>query len=344
MSVTIGEIRMYAGRYAPDGWLFCQGQQLPKVGNGPLYDVILETFGGDASTFNLPDMRGRVPLHQGNGFAFGRLGGSEMVTLAPDELPSHSHKVLASTAGGATSNPGGKVLATSASIDMYVQDAPTAQLAAASIAATFPDPNRQVQPHENRQPYAVTNFVIAAEPTAWDDFPGEVRVFAFDDYPDGWLRCGGNLAKMTEHLKLYSAIGQDYGGRGSGQDTWFGLPEFVNRVPVGTGLGPDQLGPDNDGQPYERGGHGGEVSVALVEAQIPSHDHRLLASTLAADIQRPATDRSLGRSTGAAAYVPGGTADAPMAPEAISHEQAEQWSPHENMMPTLGFNFCISDP
>jgi microcystin-dependent protein len=343
-SVTTGEIRMYAGRYElPVGWLFCHGQQLSQADNQPLFGAIREQFGGDASTFNVPDMRGRVPLHTGRGLPFGRSGGSEMVKLAPDELPSHRHTALATTTQGTSPNPGGHVLAASPSLDMYVQEAPTAPLAAESVGESFPDPNRQVQPHENRQPYAVTNFMIATDAEAPGKFPGEVRAFAFDGLPDGWLACSGTLVETAACRPLYGMIGVTYGSRGT---DWFGLPNFVQRVPVGTGLGPGQSGPENDGQPYDVGAKGGEVSVSLTDAQIPSHDHRLLASALAADLQSPGSDRSLGRSNGGAAYVPMGTADAQMAPSAISPADGDprpgQDPIHLNMMPTVGFTFGIS--
>src|ERR1700741_3234437 len=94
----VGEIRMFAGNFAPAGWMFCEGQLLPISENEVLFQLIGTTYGGDGeSTFALPDLRGRVPIHQGNNFTLGENGGVETVTLTTGQMPTHSHPLLAST-------------------------------------------------------------------------------------------------------------------------------------------------------------------------------------------------------------------------------------------------------
>src|SRR6185295_19254182 len=93
----VGEIRMFAGNFAPAGWMLCDGQLMPISENEVLFTLIGTTYGGDGqSTFALPDLRGRLPIHQGDGFVTGESGGAEEVTLTVQQLPAHSHPILAS--------------------------------------------------------------------------------------------------------------------------------------------------------------------------------------------------------------------------------------------------------
>src|SRR5262249_33308526 len=109
----VGEIRMFAGNFAPAGWMFCEGQLLPISENETLFQLIGTTFGGDGeSTFALPDLRGRVPIHQGNGFILAETGGVEEVTLTVQQIPAHSHALLASRDQTDTPNTGGPSLGT----------------------------------------------------------------------------------------------------------------------------------------------------------------------------------------------------------------------------------------
>src|SRR6202023_1039316 len=94
----VGEIRMFAGNFAPSGWMFCEGQLLPISENETLFNLIGTTYGGDGqSTFALPDLRGRIPLHFGNGFILAETGGTEEITLTVPQMPGHSHPFLASS-------------------------------------------------------------------------------------------------------------------------------------------------------------------------------------------------------------------------------------------------------
>src|SRR5258708_1367191 len=102
----VGEIRMFAGNFAPAGWMFCEGQLLPISEYETLFNLIGTTYGGDGqSTFALPDLRGRVPVHQGNGFTLAETGGVETVTLTIQTIPAHSHPLVASNDIPAGTNP-----------------------------------------------------------------------------------------------------------------------------------------------------------------------------------------------------------------------------------------------
>jgi microcystin-dependent protein len=153
----VGEIRMFAGNFAPAGWMFCDGQLLPISENETLFQLIGTTYGGDGqSTFALPDLRGRVPVHQGNGLILAESGGVEEVTLTVSQIPAHSHPQLASASPGSANNPGGNVTGESAAVKVYVSEAPTASLNAAAVATVGGN-----QPHTNFQPYLCVDFIIS---------------------------------------------------------------------------------------------------------------------------------------------------------------------------------------
>lgn len=153
----VGEIRMFAGNFAPAGWAFCDGQLLPISENETLFQLLGTTYGGDGeNTFAVPDLRGRLPIHQGNGFVLAETGGVEEVTLTVSQIPAHSHPLLASSSTGNQINPQGQVLAASFSVTPYINDAPSGNLAATAISATGGS-----QPHSNMQPYLCVSFIIS---------------------------------------------------------------------------------------------------------------------------------------------------------------------------------------
>jgi len=155
----VGEIRMFAGNFAPAGWMFCEGQLLPISENETLFQLIGTTYGGDGqSTFSLPDLRGRVPIHQGNGFVLAEAGGVEEVTLAITQIPSHSHPLLATNDFATTTGVQSNVPAAASvvNIDSYGTDQPTTPISFQSISATGGS-----QPHSNFQPYLCVDFIIS---------------------------------------------------------------------------------------------------------------------------------------------------------------------------------------
>lgn len=155
----VGEIRMFAGNFAPAGWMFCEGQLLPISENETLFQLIGTTYGGDGeSTFALPDLRGRLPVHQGNGFILAETGGAEEITLTVNQIPAHSHPLLASMDLGSAPDPANAVPAQSriAGVDLYIEDNPAQNFAATSIG-----PVGGSQPHTNFQPYLCVDFIIS---------------------------------------------------------------------------------------------------------------------------------------------------------------------------------------
>ena len=113
MDPYIGEVRMFGGNFAPLGWAFCNGQTLPISQYDALFTLIGTTYGGDGqTTFALPNLQGRLPVHQGNGFAMGQVGGSETVTLTTAQLPAHPHSFQANAGTGAQKTPANNVPAT----------------------------------------------------------------------------------------------------------------------------------------------------------------------------------------------------------------------------------------
>lgn len=154
----IGEIRMFAGSYEPLGWAFCDGRLVGIAEYQALFQLIGTTYGGDGlSNFALPDLRGRVPIHQSSR-PVGQSGGVETVTLGVDQLPGHSHALLGSAGNGTQSGPHNNVLASSSLMRPYAPDTPANALAPASILATGDG-----KPHENMQPFTCLNFIISLE-------------------------------------------------------------------------------------------------------------------------------------------------------------------------------------
>ena|ERR1051326_1596763 len=153
----VGEIRMFAGNFAPAGWMFCEGQLLPISEYETLFNLIGTTYGGDGqSTFALPDLRGRVPLHFGNGFTLAETGGVEEVTLTTQQIPVHSHPFLATNAVGTQVNPGGNLLANSQGPQPYIEESPDNSLNAGAVSQVGGS-----QPHTNFQPYLCVDFIIS---------------------------------------------------------------------------------------------------------------------------------------------------------------------------------------
>lgn len=154
----VGEIRMFAGNFAPAGWMFCEGQLLPISENETLFQLIGTTYGGDGQeTFALPDLRGRIPIHMGNGFILAETGGAEEITLTTQQIPSHNHAVAATSDLANSGNPADAYMSTTATGNkIYSTANPTVALHASEIG-----PIGGSQPHTNFQPYLCVDFIIA---------------------------------------------------------------------------------------------------------------------------------------------------------------------------------------
>jgi microcystin-dependent protein len=150
---------MFAGNFAPAGWRFCEGAVLPIAGNAALFNKIGTTYGGNGTTtFALPDLRGRVPVHQGGGgLVLGQTGGAEVVTLAVNQIPSHTH-ALGAIGGqaGTKVSPAGNRPAESYNVTPYLNDAPTGSFNAAAVESVGGS-----QPHPNVQPFLCIHFIIS---------------------------------------------------------------------------------------------------------------------------------------------------------------------------------------
>jgi microcystin-dependent protein len=153
----VGEIRMFAGNFAPAGWMFCEGQLLPISEYETLFNLIGTTYGGDGqSTFALPDLRGRLPMHFGGGFTLAETGGVETVTLTVPQIPAHTHPVLATINAGDQANPGNNVVAQNTAVQLYVEDVPNVNAGSQAISSVGGN-----QPHNNFQPYLCVDFIIS---------------------------------------------------------------------------------------------------------------------------------------------------------------------------------------
>lgn len=159
----IGEIRMFGGNFAPVGWLFCDGQTVAITEYEALFNLIGTTYGGDGQvTFQLPDLRGRLPVHQGTlqgvgvTFQLGERAGDEAITLTQQQIPNHTHAVAAQSSPGHVADPGGAFVAAHRDFPAFSASVPSIPMNAAAVGVTG-----GTQPHQNLPPYLCVNFIIA---------------------------------------------------------------------------------------------------------------------------------------------------------------------------------------
>ena len=168
----IGEIRMFAGNFPPRNWAFCEGQLLPIAQNTALFSILGTTYGGNGqTTFALPDLRGRVPLHPAQGpglsnYTLGEMGGTETNTLTVAQMPAHNHTVSAVAAEGNQNSPTGNLPADTKLLDKEYSDASTTTLMKNSMIGV----TGGNQPVNNVQPYTAINYIICIQgifPSRW---------------------------------------------------------------------------------------------------------------------------------------------------------------------------------
>jgi len=158
----VGEIRMFAGNFAPRGWAFCSGQLLAVSQNDALFSLFGTLYGGDGrTTFGLPDLRGRIPIHAGQGpglspRSLGSKSGVEKVTLTTNQLPSHTHPVKGTNDAGNSTEPAGRLPASSTTISLYASVAPTVDFNAAAVPGVGGSGS-----HSNLMPFLCINFIVA---------------------------------------------------------------------------------------------------------------------------------------------------------------------------------------
>ncbi|MEX2216566.1 MAG: tail fiber protein [Phycisphaeraceae bacterium] len=237
---SLGRVRMTAVNFVPGPFLAADGQLLSIAANTALFAKIGTTYGGDGiTTFALPDLRGRTPVHpDGSSIFLGTVIGSEQVFLTEDQIPSHNHTLPPSP--DMTGNTGGG------------------------------------QAHPNRQPQLGLNYMIATAGIFPSDqgvisqepLLGEVGLFATSNAPQGWELADGHLLSINQNQALFALLGTTYGGDGI---TTFALPDLRGRTAIHAGDGPGLT-------PQILGQTGGLGEIILSEAQMPSHDHTLLPS------------------------------------------------------------------
>jgi microcystin-dependent protein len=304
-----GEIRMFAGNYAPRGWAFCDGQVVNPDAFPSLYAAIGTTYGGDGKkTFALPDMRGRVPIHRGKGNPLGASGGSELADVDAAQVPSHPH----------TGGPGssGSLSASGTRVSVVVDPRPVHTFATDGYANASGGNNA----HENMQPFLSVHFIIAldgdADPVSIDDpFIGEIRLFAGRNIPSGWKRCDGQVLDIAGNPDLFSTVGTAYGGDGVGT---FAVPDLRERVALHAGQG--------DSLTLRRlGEEGGAAEVVLTEGHLPYHTHQLSTSGVSGTHLIAAADST------------------PAWPAASGQSStALDGAPHNNMQPYLVMTYMIA--
>jgi microcystin-dependent protein len=156
----LGEIRQFGGNFAPVDFMFCNGQLLSIAENDALYALLGTTYGGDGvTTFGLPDLRGRIPIGQGQGpglanYTLGQIGGAETVTLSTAQMPGHTHSIA--VGGTATTTTAANNVVAQATTNAFAATGtPTVSLAGSTLSSTGGN-----QPHENMPPFLATNFII----------------------------------------------------------------------------------------------------------------------------------------------------------------------------------------
>ncbi|MCM3175033.1 tail fiber protein [Paenibacillus sp. MER 99-2] len=168
MDPYVGEIRLYAGKYAPLDWAFCHGQMLMVTENSLLFSVIGNKYGGDGQlNFQLPDLRGRVPMHWGEGAGLtpqvlGKSGGLDKVALLETQMPNHTHTTSAQSTGN-TVNPQGAIWATTPKDGKKLGPSVYSKTPSVSMNLLAIEATGGSQPHNNIQPYTELNFIIALQ-------------------------------------------------------------------------------------------------------------------------------------------------------------------------------------
>jgi microcystin-dependent protein len=155
-SPFIGEIRMFGGNFAPQGWAFCDGALMAIDQNDALFNLIGTTYGGDGqTTFAMPNLQSRIPIHVGPGFVLGQAAGVESVTLTTNQIPSHNHVPEGNSSAGTQSSPASAVWAQS-TLGQFSSSAPSVTMAPAALG-----PSGGSQPHDNMMPFLAVNFILS---------------------------------------------------------------------------------------------------------------------------------------------------------------------------------------
>jgi len=272
----LGEIRLFAGNFAPQGWAFCDGQLLNIDTNPELFSLIGTTYGGNGTTtFALPRLNGRVVIGTGQGpglsnYVAGQTGGSANITFTQANLPSHSHSFSppGTSEPGNSDSPAGTIAAM-ANHPIYHTSA-NSSMAAGGLNVDV-EPAGGNQPQNNMQPYTAINYIIAVEGAfqiAADPYLGEIKLIAGSQIPSGWVAANGQLLTIIHHSALFDLLGTTHGGNGRSN---FALPDLRGRVPIGRGQA-------LNGANFPLGATGGQENQTLDITMLPSHTHNATGS------------------------------------------------------------------
>jgi microcystin-dependent protein len=319
----VGEIRLMASDHLPEEWASCDGQLLSRGEAFILWLLLGQTFGGDGmDQFALPDLRGRVPLRAAPTHPHAQAGGKETVTLTVADLPGHTHALRASDSDGTRAEPMGNVWARSEGRG-FGDGAPDASMHALSLAAAGSG-----QAHENLMPFLGLRSIVSMNGRALEDtevqdvYLGEIRLFASDQIPAGWVPCDGQLLPVSQNRPLFDLMGDKFGGSGG----MFAVPDLTGRIPIHRG----------PGRPL--GEPGGEEAHTLTTNELSSHSHEARAASMPGDDPSP-VGRSWGVQSAGLAYTDGAP-DVSLNATAVSATGGG--GAHENMPPFLTLQFCMS--
>ena len=344
----VGEVRMFAGNFAPSGWMLCEGQLLAISDYSVLFNLIGTIYGGDGqSTFALPDLRSRVPLGDGAGpglstYSIGQAGGVETVTLTAGQLPVHTHPFSADLLTGSTANPAGRLYAKyPGSVPVYSAGGQF------QMNAGVVSPAGGGQPHGNLQPYLAINYIIslwgiypsppeippagqvkggrtATGTLSVEPFLGQILLVAFNYAPKNWANCYGQLLPINQNQALFSLLGTTYGGNGQ---TTFALPDLRGRVPLHADESTIYLGTQS-----------GEETHTLTASEMPAHTHSVNVSSSAGTAVSPLN--AYPAKNGEASHLYGNNAGSALSPNAVGTAGAGQ--AHENRKPYLAMRYIIA--
>jgi microcystin-dependent protein len=336
----LGEIRMFASEHLPPGWVPCDGQTLPIAEHRDLFDLMGTAFGGDGSTtFGMPDFRGRVPVQAGEEHAFATSGGSEKVPLADEHLPAHTHVLRGSTDAATHQSIARGVPATSAgtgTTSAYAPDVVWRGIDPSSISESG-----RGEPHENMARFSCLNFAVCTvgtwptqdppdpppPPPIDDAYVGEVRMWALNFPPRGWMHCNGEALRVQDYSGLFRVLRFNFGGRADR----FNLPLIDGAVPIHAGQGAG-LTARTVGQ------QAGANEATLTEAQMGPHRHALQVSGDPAVASSP---EGLGFAVGDNIRMYGKREGYPVDLARAALEPAGTGKSHNNLQPYLPVHFYI---
>jgi microcystin-dependent protein len=332
----LGTVKLVGYRFTPRDYAPCDGQLLPISNYTALFSILGTSFGGDGrTTFGLPNLQTRVPVHVAQGARLGDQGGQANVVLSLEEMPQHSHPLAASSAGADSNDPNGALLGASPRGAAFYAPLSAGQMVDMREHA-MTDSTGGGGAHENMQPYVTMSYVIALQGVypsrggGWiddgdEDYIADIKPYGFNFVPRNWASCDGQLLPINQYQALFSLIGTTYGGDGR---TTFALPDLRGRVPVGMG--------SFQGIEMPIGQAGGRENVTLSAAEIPNHDHQCELVDADGSSADPAGNMLAAKAN---AYTDGAL-DATLGAATVG-EPVPNGQPHDNMMPFLTVNYCI---